>query len=192
MILDIAQLGQPVLREVASAVDPEQIADPEFQRFIDDMIETLEHSTGIGLAAPQVFRSTRVFLAGVLPGERRGGIGGVEVFINPRIVNPSEEKSSDWEGCLSFLELLVDVPRHKSLEVHYYDRTGEPKGLALRGFPARVIQHEYDHLDGILTIDRAKSTHDIIKASEVDAVRRARTLPTDIGPEGDSFIAREG
>ena len=90
--------------------------------------------------------------------------------INPRIVHPSEEKDSDWEGCLSFLELLVLVPRHRKLRLDYLNREGEPRSLELSDYAARVVQHEYDHLDGVLTIDRALTTRDIIKASELDAV----------------------
>jgi len=166
--LKIAQLGQPVLREMATEVSPELIANPATQSLIDEMIEMMRAAKGVGLAAPQVFTSKRIFIADVLPAERGNERGRTEVFINPKLSELSAEKEPGWEGCLSFLELSVFVPRHKSLRVDYLDREGKPKALKLTGFPARVVQHEYDHLDGILTIDRATTTKNIIKSSEAD------------------------
>ena len=168
MPLKIAQLGQPVLREVASDVAPDAILSPATQVFIDEMIEMMRAAKGVGLAAPQVFASKRIFIADVLPPDRSSERGRTEVFINPRLSELSTEKDEAWEGCLSFLELMVLVPRHKSLRVDYLDREGKPKTLSLAGFPARVVQHEHDHLDGILTIDRATTTKNIIKGSEAD------------------------
>jgi peptide deformylase len=173
MVLRIAQLGQPVLRQRAVDVSPEEIASPEFQRLIDDMLETVREAKGAGLAGPQVFAGRRVFLAQVRPcaeGEEREP----EVFINPRIVGVSREQEAAWEGCLSFVELLVLVSRPLAVRVDYLDRHGQPQMVELQGFPARVVLHEYDHLEGILTLDRAASSLDIVKASEIDAVRESR------------------
>jgi peptide deformylase len=170
MKLKIAQLGQPVLRQPAEEVPAEEVGTPDFQRFLDDMLETMQDAGGAGLAGPQVFAGKRVFLAAVLPPETEDGPPGVEVFINPRIVSASRDGTLAWEGCLSFIELLVRVPRHHRVRVEYRGRDGAPRALDLEDFPARVVQHEHDHLDGILTLDRARSTHDIIKASEIDAV----------------------
>ena len=179
MGLEIAQLGQPVLRQVAAEVPQQEIASPEFQLFLDDLQTTLAEAGGVGLAAPQVASGRRVFLAAVLPPTSEDEKPNVEVFINPRLSDLSEEKVTGWEGCLSFLELLVRVPRHKKLRIDYLDRKGEAKAMILSNFPARVIQHENDHLDGVLTIDRAVTTKDIIKASELDAVRRSENLDED-------------
>ena len=170
MLLKIAQLGQPVLRQVAQPIAADALDDPAFRQFLADMHETLAAAGGVGLAAPQVFSSRRVFLAKILPPAHEGDPPGVEVFINPRLTALSEEGVASWEGCLSFQELLVLVPRVRAVRVDYTDAAGQPKALALEGFPARVVQHEFDHLEGILTIDRAESTLDIIKASEIDAV----------------------
>jgi peptide deformylase len=170
MLLKIAQLGQPVLRQVAQEIGPEAIDTPELRGFLADMHETLQTAGGVGLAAPQVFVSQRVFLAKILPPAQEGEPSGVEVFINPRLTALSDEVQSAWEGCLSFQELLVLVPRCRAVRVDYFDAAGTAKALALEGFAARVVQHEFDHLDGILTIDRAESTLDIVKASEIDAV----------------------
>ena len=170
MLLKIAQLGQPVLREVAQPVAADALGDPALRQFLADMHETLAAAGGVGLAAPQVFSSRRVFLAKILPPAQQDDPPGVEVFINPRLTVLSDEAVAAWEGCLSFQELLVLVPRPRAVRVDYFDAAGQPKALALEGFPARVVQHEYDHLEGILTIDRAESTLDIVKASEIDAV----------------------
>jgi peptide deformylase len=182
MRLPIAQLGQPVLRRVAEPVPPELVASPDFQRLLEAMQHTLTEAGGAGLAAPQVFVGRRVFLAQVAPppDDDEAPPPPAEVFINPRIVGASEEKEGAWEGCLSFPELLVLVTRPRAVRVEYFDLAGLPRALELEGFPARVVQHEYDHLEGLLTLDRAASTRDIVKQSEIEAVLRERgDLPPD-------------
>ena len=134
------------------------------------MIDTLEEAQGAGLAGPQVFSGRRLFLAGVLPPPIEEAPHGMEVFINPWITAVSPETVSAWEGCLSFPELLVLVERHQRVRIEYLNRQGEARALELADFPARVVQHELDHLNGILTLDRAATTHHIIKASEIEAV----------------------
>jgi peptide deformylase len=170
MPLKIAQLGQPVLRQIAAEVAAEEIGSPAFQQLVDDMLATLAQAKGAGLAGPQVFQSKKLFLAAVLPGPDPEETPGVEVFVNPKIVAASAETASAWEGCLSFPELLVLVPRALAVRVEYQSRHGEPRMLELEGFPARVIQHESDHLAGILTLDRARSTKHIVKTSEIDDI----------------------
>ena len=183
MALKIAQLGQPVLRTVALAVPVEEVTTPAFQSFLQAMAETMTEAAGVGLAAPQVFESKRVFLARVVPPPNEDELHGIEVFVNPRIVAVSEERALGWEGCLSFMELTVLVPRHKAIVVEYHNAAGEQKSLELTGFLARVVQHEYDHLDGILIIDRAPSTLDIVKTSEMETVveerKKGRALQTE-------------
>lgn len=171
MLLKIAQLGQPVLRQMATPVSPAEIASAEFQTFVDAMIATLADEQGAGLAAPQVFVSKRVFLAAVLPPEDPDSLPGVEVVVNPVVEPLGPEARAAWEGCLSFPELLVLVARPVAVRVNYLNRYGQPAVLELAGFPARVIQHEFDHLDGILTLDRAVSSRHIIKASEADVLK---------------------
>src|SRR5262245_40352840 len=106
MQLKIAQLGQPVLRERAEEVSPAEIVTPQFQQLVRDMAETIEAQKGAGLAGPQVFCGKRVFLAAVLPPLEPKGPRQIEVFINPRFTGASRETDFDWEGCLSFAELL--------------------------------------------------------------------------------------
>jgi peptide deformylase len=173
MILKIAQLGQPVLRQRAMEISPDEIRTPEFQAFLQDMRETLDSEKGAGLAGPQVFAGKRVFLGAVLPPIAEEGPRGVEAFINPTFTGAAKETSLSWEGCLSFPELLVLVERAKAVRIEYLNAAGKPQTMELTGFPARIVQHEYDHLEGILTIDRAPSTKYIVKASEIDAVREA-------------------
>ena len=99
---------------------------------------------------------------------------GVEVFINPRFTAVSDERVDGWEGCLSFIELQVLVSRHVALIVDYLNANGELCRKELSGFRARVVQHEFDHLEGVLTIDRAGSTRDIVKSSEMETVLKSR------------------
>ena len=173
-LLKIAQLGQPVLRREAAEVPAERIGSPEFQRFLSAMFDTLRHEKGAGLAAPQVFVSLRVFIAAIEFPEGEDAPPVFETFINPEIEPIGAEIESAWEGCLSFAELLVLVPRHRAVSVRYLNAQGEPSTLGLAGLPARGVQHEFDHIEGIVTIDRAESSLDIVKASEIDAARAAR------------------
>jgi peptide deformylase len=170
MPLAIAQLGQPVLRRVADPVPLDTIVSSEFQELLVAMRATLEEFGGVGLAAPQVFAGLRVFLAMIEVPADENEPRIIEAFVNPRLSFPTEDRTSAWEGCLSFPELMVLVPRYTRVRVEYYDLRGERRTLDLEGLPARVVQHETDHLDGILTIDRAASTRDIVKASEMHVV----------------------
>src|SRR5262245_8560050 len=124
MELTIAQLGQPALRDIASAVATKEVATTEFQQLIDDMISTLEAAGGVGLAGPQVFQGKRVFVGKVLPGLTADEEARLEVFINPVMAALSPEKALAWEGCLSFMELLVLVPRYRQVHVEYINRLG--------------------------------------------------------------------
>ncbi len=171
--LPIAQLGQPVLRRKADPVAAEALGAPELRQVVEKMLDTLQQAGGVGLAAPQVFISQRLFLA-AFERPNQQGILDVEVFINPRLTPLSEEMVSGWEGCLSFAELTVLVPRYVAIRVEYTNLQGEARILELTGFPAHVVQHENDHLDGILTIDRAASTRDIVKTSEMETVLAER------------------
>jgi peptide deformylase len=188
MALKIAQLGQPILRAVAREVPVEEIATPAFQSLLQAMAETMTESKGVGLAAPQVFEGKRVFLARVVPAPNENELPGIEVFVNPRITAVSEERALGWEGCLSFMELSVLVPRHEAIVVEYQNAAGVATRLELAGFPARVVQHENDHLDGILIIDRARSTLDIVKTSEMETVieeRKKRRAERDTEREAE-------
>ena len=151
-ILKVARMGHPVLRQKTRAVDKHEIRTPEFQRLIDDMIETMEEYSGIGLAAPQVHETRRLFVA-VLDPEGRGE-GEPVALINPEITPVGNEVVEGWEGCLSIPDIRGRVPRATRIKVSALTRDGKRVEIDAHDFPARVIQHETDHLDGILFFDR--------------------------------------
>ena len=152
-ILKLARMGHPVLRRRTPPLDPADIGSPEVQQLIDDMFETMHEHAGIGLAAPQVHRSLRLFVAGV--DDPDGGLSPV-VMVNPEI-EPHGTAEEDWEGCLSIPDIRGRVPRAVEIRVRWLDRHGMPQRMTARGFAARVIQHETDHLDGVLFLDRMRS-----------------------------------
>ena len=156
-ILKVARMGHPVLRKVARKVDPAEIKTPEFQKLVDDMIETMREYEGIGLAAPQVHESIRLALIGIEEGEGKSRSIRVLPVVNPEVKPTSKSTAEDWEGCLSLPKLRGRVVRHDKVQVRALDRRGNRVEFDLEGFPARVAQHEIDHLDGVLFIDRMKS-----------------------------------
>ena len=167
-ILKVARMGHPVLRQRARQLQPSEIRSPEIQQLIEDMLETMAEYQGIGLAAPQVHEGVRLFVA---------GYDGVEdepqnfpriVLINPEIAITESETIEDWEGCLSIPDIRGRVPRAKGITVRAYDRRGKKIELDARNYIARVIQHETDHLDGILFIDRMTSLESITFLEEFE------------------------
>ena len=155
-ILKVTRLGHPVIRTPTEAVPKEAIPSAEMQRFIDDMVETMREHDGVGLAAPQVHVPKQVAVIEVVDNRRYPGEGPIPltVLINPRILAASKKQLVDWEGCLSVKELRGRVPRAESLDVEAYNRKGERVRFQARGFFARVIQHECDHLAGKVFLDR--------------------------------------
>ena len=149
-ILKIARLGHPVLYRRAEPIDDPTA--PELRRLIADMTETLEDAGGVGLAAPQVHVPLRLFLYRVPEQRASHGEGAqpLSVVINPEIVERSAETESDWEGCLSIPGFSALVERPVRIALRGMDATGRRFSRRAAGFHARVIQHEADHLDGIL------------------------------------------
>jgi peptide deformylase len=172
-ILKVARMGHPVLRAKARPLHPSEIRTPTIQQLIDDMFDTMHEYQGIGLAAPQVHEGLRLFVAGFAPdaGEEDGDEDEDEdldderdehdvprmVLINPEITIAGREMAEDWEGCLSIPDIRGRVPRARRITVTAYNRQGKKFEMEASGFTARVIQHETDHLDGILFFDRMKS-----------------------------------
>ncbi|MEQ9618210.1 MAG: peptide deformylase [Deltaproteobacteria bacterium] len=165
-ILEITELGDPVLREKASGV--ENIHDDSIQNFIDDLIETGLHANGVGIAAPQVNESKRIFIISSHPSVRYPNAPEMKpvAIINPEIISTSEELVKDWEGCLSIPGIRGMVPRHKSIHARYFLRNGSTEEREFTGFIARIFQHEYDHINGILFPDRLESNKDLITEKE--------------------------
>lgn len=147
-ILKIARMGHPVLLERATEVaDPRS---PEIARLIRDMAETLEDASGVGLAAPQVFTGLRLFLYLVPASRAEGDEVALTSVINPVITPLGDEMELGWEGCLSIPGLRAAVPRHKRVHLSYVDARGAEVEKTIAGFHARVVQHEFDHLNGVL------------------------------------------
>jgi peptide deformylase len=154
-ILKVARMGHPVLRQKARALDKQELRSAVVQKFIDDMIETMHEYAGVGLAAPQVHQSLRLFVAQLDPDGR--GDGEVVTIINPHIDVVGTDSVAGWEGCLSIPDIRGMVPRAAEIRLTALDRQGKRLEIDAQDFPARVIQHETDHLDGILFLDRMSS-----------------------------------
>jgi peptide deformylase len=156
-ILKIARMGHPVLRQRARKVEAAEIKSPAFQKLVDDMIETMREYDGIGLAAPQVHEGVRLAIVGIEDG--RGEDRSIRILpvVNPEITPLGKDTAEDWEVCLSLPKLRGRVTRPSRIQLKAFDRRGNKMEVDLEGYPARVAQHEIDHLDGVLFIDRMKS-----------------------------------
>lgn len=163
-LLPIAKLGNPMLRQIAAPVEPDEIPNPSFQRFLDDMFETMAETHGIGLAAPQVSRSQQVIVMDC-PGE--GGFPRT-VLINPEIVFYGPNQMEHWEGCLSVDGLRGRVTRPSMVRVRALDRSGTPVDLEATGLYAVCIQHEMDHLIGKLYLDRMTDLSTLTQLDEFE------------------------
>ncbi|HEY9728200.1 MAG TPA: peptide deformylase [Chroococcales cyanobacterium] len=164
--LQIAQLGNPILRQQAQIID--NVQDEHIQRLIDDLIATAATSNGVGIAAPQVSKSYRLFIVASRPNARYPDAPTMEptAMINPRIIARSSEVVKGWEGCLSIPGIRGLVPRSQAIEVEYTSRDSQLQRQELTGFVARIFQHEYDHLDGSVFLDRVENTQDLMSEQE--------------------------
>jgi peptide deformylase len=170
-LLKVARMGHPVLRKRARALDPSEVRSAVVQKFIDDMVDTMIEYEGVGLAAPQVHEGIRIFVAGI---EGEEGRMQVLPFVNPVVTPLSEQTADDWEGCLSIPDIRGRVPRFHTVRVAALDRKAKPFELELEGFAARVIQHEADHLDGVLFFDRMTSFESLTFLEEFGRYHRRR------------------
>ena len=148
-------MGHPVLRERTRPLDKSEIKSASLQKLIDDMIDTMHEYHGVGLAAPQVHEGLRLFVA--LLDEDPDSKSEATVVINPEIAANGSATEEGWEGCLSIPDIRGMVPRSTDITVRALDRQGRAIELTLKNFPARVAQHETDHLDGVLFFDRMKT-----------------------------------
>ena len=157
-ILKVARLGNPVLRKTSAPLTLREIQSATCQKFIDDMIETMKEYDGVGLAADQVHESKQIAVLEVDENPRYPNKPNVPltVLINPKISPLTDEMEEDWEGCLSIPDIRGKVPRHKSIQVQARDRDGKPLEFIAVDFHARVIQHEWDHLNGKVYLDRMR------------------------------------
>jgi peptide deformylase len=193
-ILKVAHMGHPVLRTPARAIDVGEVKSTRIQQLIEDMFETMNEYQGVGLAAPQVHESVRLFVAGFPPAKRsRGALpddrdeedDGPEervplmTIINPEITIVGEEKVEDWEGCLSIPDIRGKVQRARQIVVRALDRKGKRIEVQASDFTARVIQHETDHLNGILFFDRMTSFQSLTFLEEFGRYWSGREVKAD-------------
>jgi peptide deformylase len=153
----IIRMGHPTLRKPARKLESYELGSADTQRLLVDMIDTLKDSGGIGLAAPQIDESVRLAIIEVPGGASRYGeipAMPLTVFANPRIEIVDPAAAGYWEGCLSVPGLRGYVERPQFVRVTYQDLKGRKQTLELKGFLATVFQHEFDHLDGVLYVDR--------------------------------------
>lgn len=172
MILPIYAYGQPVLRKKAEEID---FNDPELTKLISDMFDTMYDSNGIGLAAPQIGKSIRLFIVDGSEIEDIHPEGFKEVFINPTIL---EEFGTEWEfeeGCLSIPDVRANVKRKSELNIHYWDANFQEHTKSFDGMAARIIQHEYDHIEGILFTDRISPLKRSMLKRKMDGITRGIT-----------------
>ncbi len=151
-ILKIITNPNKQLRKKSKKIDLTNLKNKSFQNLLDNMAETMLKKDGIGLAAPQIGENIRLFVINTK--------NGPEFFINPLIIQKSWTKEIAEEGCLSVPNFFGKVKRHRQINIKYTNRTGETQELTANGLMARVIQHENDHLDGILFIDKATHIHE--------------------------------
>ncbi len=151
----IVRLGHPALRTPAPPVAAKRIAEPEIQQLVDDMIETMRAAPGVGLAAPQLGVELQIFVCEVQGSESAAEVP-LRVVINPMLTPHAGELVYDWEGCLSIPDLRGLVPRHPQVRVRGVDRHGTTLDYLAQGFEARIVQHEFDHLNGVVFLDRMR------------------------------------
>ena len=156
-VREIIRMGHPSLREPAADYPPGKIGSADFNVLIEDMRETLHAYSGIGLAAPQINIGSRIVVIEVEnTSSRYGEVERIpfDVYVNPTITTLEEEVAGYWEGCLSVPGMMGYVERPQHIRVDFLDSHGDPGSLDVHGFLATVFQHEFDHLDGILYVDR--------------------------------------
>ena len=154
-ILKVARIGHPVVRTPAAPVTREEMASAEFQRLVDDMIVTMHEYDGVGLAAPQIHVPRRLAVIEIRASDERTEAAiPLTVLVNPVVTPLGEARVTGWEGCLSVPGLRGLVPRAERVRLEARDREGRPYLAEASGFFARVIQHECDHLDGMVYLDR--------------------------------------
>lgn len=174
MILPIVAYGDPVLKRKADEIEKDY---PDLQKLIKDMFKTMYKANGVGLAAPQIGKSIRLFIVDASPfaeGEEGDTScdGFIRVFINPVIY---EESGKEWgmeEGCLSIPHIREAVKRKPNLKIEYFDENWELYEEELTGFPARVVQHEYDHIEGVLFTDKISSQRKTLLQSKLNDISK--------------------
>ena len=164
-IRPIVRLGHPALRTPAEPVDLEALRGEEMQTLIDDMFEPMHEADGVGLAAPQLGISQQLFVYLDIDPESEDE-PQTKVLVNPALEPVAGELIYEWEGCLSIPDLRGLVPRHPGVRVHGYDRHGEVQQFIAEGWVGRILQHEYDHLNAIIFLDRMRDLRSLAFGEE--------------------------
>jgi peptide deformylase len=174
-LLKIAHIGHPVLRQRARELTREELLSAETQRFIDDLVETMRDANGAGLAAIQVHNPVRIFAVEVKDNPRYPYKPNIPltILVNPVITPLTEETFDNYEGCLSVPNLRGVVQRFAEVRVTGWDRKGEPFERVARGLTAGTFQHENDHLDGRIFVDRVKDPTTLCTWAEFDRFHKA-------------------
>ena len=184
-IRPIRTIGDPVLRQKASCVDAALVRQGTVRELLVDMIDTMHAEGGIGIAAPQIGESVRVAIVEIVAGSTRYPEMPVfprTVFINPQITTLDSVEQGYWEGCLSVPSLRGFVRRPRAARVDYLDEAGDVRSISASGFLATVLQHELDHLDGILFVDRVRDTTKLATLENYVKYRLAEgPQPDDVG-----------
>ncbi len=165
-LLQVALLGNPILRQKAKEV--QNARNPRIQSLIDDLLETVMDVNGVGIAAPQVYESLRIIIVASHPNPRYPDAPEMKPtpMINPKIITHSKIIKKNWEGCLSIPGIRGLIPRFTSITIEYSDKRGKMFRKEFSDFIARIIQHEIDHLDGLMLLDRVESNREIITDKE--------------------------
>jgi peptide deformylase len=177
-LLKIAHVGHPVLRGRSRELTRDELASAAVQRFIDDLVETMRDASGAGLAAPQVHNPIRVCALEVTANPRYPYLPEIPltILVNPVVAALGEETFESYEGCLSVPNLRGVVRRTTDIELTYWDRTGAQHKERVRGLAACVYQHEIDHLDGKLFLDRVEDTRTLTTWTEFERFHRQAYL----------------
>ncbi len=174
IIKEASQVGDPIIRAKAKPVT--KVTSTETKKIVKDLIDSMRYHNLVGMAAPQIGISKRVFVTEIRATKLRKGrkLDSVRVFINPKITKLSKLKILDWEGCGSVAEaqLFSKVPRSKTIEVEAYNLEGKKFALVATDLLARIIQHETDHLNGVIFMDRITDTKTLMSRGEYLRIRR--------------------
>jgi len=174
-LLQVAQLGQPILRQKSKPVA--NIKDKKIQELIGDLLATVMDVNGVGIAAPQVYQPYRIFIVASHPNPRYPNAPEMEPtpMINPKLVSHNKVIKKDWEGCLSIPGIRGLIPRFTEIKVEYTDRNSKKQTASYTDFVARIFQHELDHLEGTVFLDRVENIKEIITEKEYQRLFVKRT-----------------
>lgn len=180
--MKITEFGNPILRQKAHPLSASEIKSPKTQKLIEDMREFLtSKKLGVGLAAPQIGESIALAIVSIRPLKHRKDVKEFDlVIINPEILEVFGRKIQQWEGCISAgpakSGLFARVPRYKKIRLKYYDEKGASKNKIFEGLPAHIIQHEVDHLNGVLFVDRVKDKKTFVTYKEYLKIVKRKKL----------------